>query len=91
MNAKVIAVWGANGSGKTTTAVNLAYSLAQRNFHGGTSFLLIYITEKCRRFAAVMSLTTAGYITRLLGGETKEYACAGRKNSSVCAVRSRQV
>ena len=32
MNAKVITIWGANGSGKTTTAVNLALALAQRNF-----------------------------------------------------------
>ena len=31
MNAKIITVWGVNGSGKTTTAVNLALALAERN------------------------------------------------------------
>lgn len=31
MNAKIITVWGASGSGKTTTAVNLALALSERN------------------------------------------------------------
>ena len=31
MNAKIVTVWGASGSGKTTTAVNLALALAERN------------------------------------------------------------
>ncbi len=31
MNAKIITVWGANGSGKTTVAVNLAAAIAARN------------------------------------------------------------
>ena len=45
MNAKVIAVWGANGSGKTTTAVNLAFSLSQRNFTVGLISSNIYYGE----------------------------------------------
>ena len=35
MDAKIISVWGSNGSGKTTTAVNLAFAIAQRNFTVG--------------------------------------------------------
>ena len=35
MNAKIITVWGANGSGKTTVAVNLAAALADRDFMVG--------------------------------------------------------
>ena len=31
MNAKIITVWGSNGSGKTTVAVNLASAIAERN------------------------------------------------------------
>ncbi len=45
MNAKVIAVWGANGSGKTTTAVNLAFSLSRRNFTVGLISSNIYYGE----------------------------------------------
>lgn len=32
MNAKIITVWGAGGSGKTTVASNLAAAIADRNF-----------------------------------------------------------
>lgn len=35
MNAKIITVWGANGSGKTTVAVNLAAALADRELMVG--------------------------------------------------------
>ena len=35
MNAKIITVWGANGSGKTTVATNLAAALAERDFMVG--------------------------------------------------------
>ena len=45
MNAKIISVWGANSSGKTTTTVNLAYSLAQRNFTVGVISSNIYYGE----------------------------------------------
>ena len=52
MNAKVIAVWGANGSGKTTTAVNLAFSLSQRNFTVGliSSKFMYILTSKLINF-----------------------------------------
>ena len=43
MNAKIITVWGANGSGKTTVAVNLAVALAERDLMVGIiSSKLIY-------------------------------------------------
>lgn len=43
MNAKIITVWGANGSGKTTVAVNLAVALADRDLMVGIiSSKLIY-------------------------------------------------
>lgn len=45
MNAKVIAIWGANGSGKTTTAVNLALALAERNFMVAVISSKIYYGE----------------------------------------------
>ena len=35
MNAKIVTVWGANGSGKTTVAVNLAAALADRDMMVG--------------------------------------------------------
>lgn len=35
MNAKIITVWGANGSGKTTVAANLAAALADRDMMVG--------------------------------------------------------
>jgi len=35
MNAKIITIWGANGSGKTTVAVNLAAALADRDYMVG--------------------------------------------------------
>lgn len=43
MNAKIITVWGANGSGKTTVASNLAAALADRDMMVGLiSAKLIY-------------------------------------------------
>lgn len=35
MDSKVITVWGSNGSGKTSVAVNLGVALAERNFMVG--------------------------------------------------------
>ena len=45
MNAKIITVWGANGSGKTTTAVNLALALAERNLMVGLISSKLYYGE----------------------------------------------
>lgn len=87
MNAKVIAVWARTEAARPQQRLILRF-----RFHSvisrWDSFLQIYITEKCRCFAAVMSLTTEEYITRLWR-RNKEYACAGRKNISICAVCSR--
>ena len=88
MNAKVIAVWGANGSSKTTTAVNLAFSLSQRNFTVGLISSNIYYGEM-QMLCGCNVPDDRGIYHALMGGETKEYACAGRKNISICAVCSR--
>lgn len=45
MNAKIIAVWGANGSGKTTVSVNLGAALAERDFTVGIISSKMYYGE----------------------------------------------
>ena len=45
MNAKVITVWGANGSGKTTVSVNLGAALAERDFTVGIISSKMYYGE----------------------------------------------
>lgn len=45
MSAKIITVWGANGSGKTTVAVNLAAAIAERNFMVGIISSKLYYGE----------------------------------------------
>ena len=45
MNAKIITVWGANGSGKTTVAVNLASAIAERNLMVGVISSKLYYGE----------------------------------------------
>ena len=45
MNAKIITVWGANGSGKTTVSVNLGTALAERDFTVGIISSKMYYGE----------------------------------------------
>lgn len=45
MNAKIITVWGANGSGKTTVSVNLGAALADRDFTVGILSSKLYYGE----------------------------------------------
>ena len=45
MNAKIIGVWGASGSGKTTVSVNLALSLSERNCMVGIISSKLYYGE----------------------------------------------
>jgi len=45
LNAKILTIWGRNGSGKTTFAVNLALSLAARNYMIGIISSKIYYGE----------------------------------------------
>ncbi len=45
MSAKIITVWGSNGSGKTSVAANLGYAIAERNFMVGIISSKIYYGE----------------------------------------------
>lgn len=45
MNAKIIAIWGASGMGKTTVAVNLALAIAERNYMVGIISSKLYYGE----------------------------------------------
>ena len=45
MNAKIIMVWGATGSGKTTVSVNLGAALAERDFTVGIISSKMYYGE----------------------------------------------
>ena len=45
MNAKIITVWGANGSGKTTVSVNLGAAIAERDFTVGIISSKMYYGE----------------------------------------------
>ena len=80
MNAKVIAVWGANGSGKTTTAVNLAFSLSQRNFTVGLISSNIYYGEM-QMLCGCNIPDDRGIYHALMGGETKNMLVQAGKTS----------
>ena len=80
MNAKVIAVWGANGSGKTTTAVNLAFSLSQRNFTVGLISSNIYYGEM-QMLCGCNVPDDRGIYHALMGGETKNMLVQAGKTS----------
>ena len=81
MNAKVIAVWGANGSGKTTTAVNLAFSLSQRNFTVGLISSNIYYGEM-QMLCGCNIPDDRGIYHALMGGElTKSISPAHSQKS----------
>ena len=80
MNAKVIAVWGANGSGKTTTAVNLAFSLSQRNFTVGLISSNIYYGEM-QMLCGCNVPDDSGIYHALMGGETKNMLVQAGKTS----------
>lgn len=45
MNSKIITLWGASGMGKTTTAVNLALAIAERNYMVGLISSKLYYGE----------------------------------------------
>ena len=86
MNAKIISVWGANGSGKTTTTVNLAYSLAQRNFTVGVISSNIYYGEIQTIFGCNIP-DDRGIYQALLNGETKNmFVQAGKTAVFVLSV-----
>lgn len=70
MNAKIISIWGANGSGKTTTAVNLAFALAQRNFLVGVISSNMYYGEMQTVFGCNVDSDRGTYHS-LMSGETK--------------------
>lgn len=85
MNAKVIAVWGANGSGKTTTAVNLAFSLSQRNFTVGLISSNIYYGEM-QMLCGCNVPDDRGIYHALMGGETKNMLVQAGKHQYLCCL-----
>lgn len=86
MNAKIISVCGANGSGKTTTTVNLAYSIAQRNFTVGVISSNIYYGEIQTIFGCNIP-DDRGIYQALLNGETKNmFVQAGKTAVFVLSV-----
>ncbi len=86
MNAKIISVWGANGSGKTTTAVNLAFTLAQRNFTVGVISSNVYYGEMQTAFGCNVP-DDRGIYHALMGGETKNmFVQAGKTSVFVLSV-----
>lgn len=80
MNAKVITVWGANGSGKSTTVVNLAFALAQRNFTVGVISSNVYYGEMQTLFGCNIP-GDRGIYNALMGGETKNMFVQAEKTS----------
>lgn len=81
MNAKIISIWGANGSGKTTTAVNLAFTLAQRNFTVGVISSNVYYGEMQTVFGLIYQMTAA-FITRLWAEKLR--ICLCRQGKHLC-------
>lgn len=70
MNAEIIAIWGANGTGKTTTAVNLAIALAERNYNVGVISSNLYYGEMQALFGCVVP-EDRGLYRALSTGEAK--------------------
>lgn len=86
MNAKVIALWGANGSGKTTTAVNLAFAIAQRNFTVGLISSNVYYGE-IQTLCGCNIPEERGIYHALMSGETKNmFVQAGKTSVFVLSV-----
>lgn len=86
MNAKVIAIWGSNGSGKSTTAVNLAFSLSQRNFTVGLISSNVYYGE-VQMLCGCNVPDDKGTYHALMSGETKNmFVQAGKTSVFVLSV-----
>lgn len=71
MNAKIITVWGANGSGKTTVAANLAAALADRDFMVGIITSKLYYGELQSLFGKRVETDKGIYRAISTGGNTK--------------------
>ena len=71
MNAKIITVWGANGSGKTTTAVNLGRAIAERGFMVGIISSKLYYGEMQAMFGKRVEENKGTYSAILKGCNTK--------------------
>ncbi len=86
MDAKIISVWGSNGSGKTTTAVNLAFAIAQRNFTVGIISSNLYCGE-IQTLCGCNIPENRGTYRALMGGETKNmFVQAGKTAVFVLSV-----
>lgn len=89
MNSKILAVWGANGSGKTTASVNLAYSLARCNFTVGVISSNIYYGE-LQTFFGCNVPDNKGIYNALVSGETKNtFVRAGNTSVFLLSVPDR--
>lgn len=71
MNAKIITVWGANGSGKTTVSVNLGAALAERDFTVGIISSKMYYGELQSFFGKRVELERGTYKAISNGCNTK--------------------
>jgi len=71
LNAKILTVWGRNGSGKTTFAVNLALSLAARNYMIGIISSKIYYGEMQSMFGQRVEVDQGIYKSLSNGSDTK--------------------
>jgi len=71
MNAKIITVWGANGSGKTTVAANLGAALAERDFMVGIISSKLYYGELQSVFGKRIETEKGIYKALSNGGNTK--------------------
>lgn len=71
MKSKIISVWGAAGSGKTTVAVNLALSLAERSCMVGIISSKMYYGEMQSLFGKCVEKDQGIYQVLTDGGDTK--------------------
>lgn len=75
MNGKIITVWGAAGSGKTTVATNLAAAIADRNCMVGLISSKLYYGELQCRFAKRITAEKGLYKAILNGCDMRNMFC----------------
>lgn len=83
MNGKIIAVWGAGGSGKTTVAVNLGLALAERNMMVGVISSKLYYGELQSLFGKAVDAEKGLYRAISNGCNTKNMFEAAEKSDNL--------